>query len=154
KREPGTAVCRPHLAVGIEKYPTRLIGSLGVGPVLWCRRREVSAVLAQIKARLRLYEILDIDEAELVAVIKKLVVFIVPVRWDRGFGWDPFNAGTDLLQQVAQSQVDLWRRHLELLQPVVQPLNLHVDRMWRPDGDPGRVDMPDRSAGHFRFSHE
>ena len=77
--------------------------------MLWRRRRQVAAVLSQIEARLGLHEVLDVDEAEFVAVIEKLVVLVVAVRGDGYLRRDPFRLCIDLLQQVAQGQVHLRR---------------------------------------------
>ena len=73
------------------------------------RRRQVATVLSQVEARLRLHEILDVDQAEVVAVIEKLVVLVVAVRGNGYLRRDPFRLRIDLLEQVSQGQVDLGR---------------------------------------------
>src|ERR1700682_1174797 len=45
-REPGSLVIRTDVAVGVEENPTGKIALSRVRPVLWCRRREMSAVFA------------------------------------------------------------------------------------------------------------
>src|SRR5438552_11398794 len=109
QRKAGASILRPNPAVGIEENATRLVRALGIGPMLGRRRRQVAAVLSQIEARLRLHEVLDVDQPELVAVIEELVVLVVTVRRDWLLRWYPFRLRGDLLQQVAQGEVDLRR---------------------------------------------
>src|ERR1700730_1034174 len=79
----GTFVSRPDTEVRVQADSTAFLSASAIRPILGVRGHQVAAVFAQVKARLRLDEVFDVDHAEALAVVEELVVFVVAVRSDR-----------------------------------------------------------------------
>src|SRR5207245_5549177 len=112
------------------------------------------AVLAQVKTGLCLDKVLHIDKAEVGPVVQKLVVFVVPVGGDGCLRRHTVSFGADLLEEIAQRQVDSGRRHFEFLKAVQKAIDFHIHRMRGASGDAGAVNVSDGPPRRFTLRQE